>query len=259
MNSTKLILGLAGVIAAGAGGVAFQEHFAARHWQSKGEVLQRDAAAAREAADAAQAELARQAARLEEARREREQLMALRGEIGVLRDARRDLARALEENQKLRAAVAAGSGQAPAGAGAETAEEEGDRESVRANGIMRLNFAKTWALAFMLYAAEHDDRMPATFAEAEKFLPAELKSSIAVMDPDRFEIVYQGRLREVTKPAETILLREKEPFTTPTGNPNWRDRPARTYAFADGHSEIHMAPDGNFEDWERDRIVKPTP
>ena len=31
----------------------------------------------------------------------------------------------------------------------------------------------------------------------------------------------------------------------------------KVYGFADGHSEIHKEADGNFEAWEKERIIAP--
>jgi prepilin-type processing-associated H-X9-DG protein len=39
----------------------------------------------------------------------------------------------------------------------------------------------------------------------------------------------------------------------PAVNGGWN----RTYGFADGHTEIHKAEDGNFGPWEEQRIQKP--
>ena len=46
----------------------------------------------------------------------------------------------------------------------------------------------------------------------------------------------------------TVIIREKEPFPVPG-----REGLSRTYVFADGHSEIHRASDGDFTAWERER------
>ena len=61
---------------------------------------------------------------------------------------------------------------------------------------------------------------------------------------------YQGRLDAIddSRQGNTIILREKTPWQGVRGK--W----ARTYASADGHSEIHVEPDGDFTAWESERI-----
>jgi hypothetical protein len=66
-----------------------------------------------------------------------------------------------------------------------------------------------------------------------------------------FEIVYVGSLTNLTNAAETVVLREKRASRTRDGK--WQ----KTYGFADGHSEVHTEPDGNFDDWESQHIVLP--
>jgi hypothetical protein len=48
-----------------------------------------------------------------------------------------------------------------------------------------------------------------------------------------------------------IVIREQQPFSF---NGRW----AKTYGFADGHSEVHSEPSGNFDAWEAQHMI-PTP
>jgi len=57
-------------------------------------------------------------------------------------------------------------------------------------------------------------------------------------------------MNAVTNPGNVIVIREKQAWQS---NGKW----SRIYAFADGHSEIHASPDGNFDEWESQRIVTP--
>ena len=119
-------------------------------------------------------------------------------------------------------------------------------------GIAKMNYLRSWTLAFMLFAEAHEGRMPKDFSEAERFLPANFNNQF---QSDGFEIVYQGSLSSVQdtkvfEPSRVIVMREREP--TQSSNGRW----VRAYAFADGHSEIHSAPtpDG-FAEWENERMV----
>ena len=65
---------------------------------------------------------------------------------------------------------------------------------------------------------------------------------------NEFEIVVQGSLANVTNPAEIIAVREKAAWLA-------KGKWFKTYGFADGHSEVHTGPEGNFEAWEKQRML----
>jgi membrane protein implicated in regulation of membrane protease activity len=116
--------------------------------------------------------------------------------------------------------------------------------------IAKLNYSRDWLLAFMLYSQEHQGRFPTNFDDAAGFLREQTKNQADVTS-DQFEIVFQGVREKLTNAANVIVLREKEPRQSSYGN--W----LRAYAFADGHSEIHSEADGNFEAWEKRRMITP--
>ena len=163
-----------------------------------------------------------------------EELQHLRAEAGTLQRQTSTVARLREENRRLQATVA--SPPTPL--------------ELREEAIARMEFSKQWMLALILYAEKHQDQLPTDFGQAIDFLPEQAKAETNVTT-DQFEIVYQGKWTDVKKPGETIVLREKQARQMPHGN--W----TRAYGFADGHSEIHSAADGNFEPWEKERILTP--
>jgi hypothetical protein len=75
---------------------------------------------------------------------------------------------------------------------------------------------------------------------------ARLKALESAFD---FDVVYKGPLNQLQDPGRTIVIRQRQPEQGTDG------RYTRIYGFGDGHVEIHKTPDGNFEDWERERIV----
>jgi hypothetical protein len=113
-------------------------------------------------------------------------------------------------------------------------------------GIDLLNYSKHWMLAIYHYAQENDGRVPANFEDA---LPYFEDPGIEGLSPESFELVYSGKLEAVTEPARTIVLREREPRLTAEGK--W----TRTYAFADGHSEIRGQATDDFSAWEAERLA----
>ena len=235
--------------------------------RAKAALLARVESAEREAA-ATKSDLAKAIHAAENDPRNSE-IARLRAELSALR---RQHAETVAETGRLREAARAADPRPTAPEEAEAPDPE--REAAKTIGIAKLNYGKHWALAFVLYAQEHGGRVPATLDEAASFFgkpdtnhltstlfdPASLSFTVTtgaadaptttVIRPDQYEITYQGLLDEVANPAMTIILREKEPFQA-------LHRPglARTYVFADGHSEIHLAPDGDFTAWERERLV----
>jgi hypothetical protein len=67
-------------------------------------------------------------------------------------------------------------------------------------------------------------------------------------DSRDYELVKQGKLRDIKEPARTIVIKERAAIQLLDGK--W----AKAYGFADGHSEFHTESDPpKFEDWERAR------
>ncbi|MEN9676975.1 MAG: hypothetical protein RIS76_2871 [Verrucomicrobiota bacterium] len=167
----------------------------------------------------------------------------LRAEVLKLRG---EVSRLLREQAELRQAAARRSTASIAPATASESGEPQDLEAARQLGLRKLNFAKNLALTCHLYAGDHDDHFPGSFADAARY--AEKSDDTEDLSPDQFELMYQGPLAIVANPSRTILLREKEPFPS-FGRPGF----SRTYGFLDGHSEIVHRDDGNFESFEAER------
>ncbi len=137
------------------------------------------------------------------------------------------------------------------------------QEEMKQQAIAKMNYARQWVMAFIIYADHNDGQFPTNFAEADPFLDQGAKTEHNLkpgefppngrkfgLIPDNYEITYQGSLQTLTSPSTQIVLREKEPQPTEDGSY------VRTYGFADGHIEVHKAaavhqPDeSGFEAWE---------
>lgn len=120
----------------------------------------------------------------------------------------------------------------------------------------RVSQAKHWGYALISYAANHEGRFPASFAEAASFLPDELSAddkARAIEAADRYELVYRGSLEDLEKlpPESTIIVREKEAWLDPEGR--W----CKSYCMSDGGATIRPSRKNDFEQWEALRIPKP--
>jgi hypothetical protein len=113
-----------------------------------------------------------------------------------------------------------------------------------------MGYTKGWMMAFAIFASKNQGQMPTNFDQAAAFLPDETRAQTNFI-PDQYELMYQGSLNDLTNAQSVIVLREKDALQDPDGGAH------RAYGFADGHSEIHKAVDGNFETWEQQHLVLP--
>jgi RNA polymerase sigma factor (sigma-70 family) len=185
------------------------------------------------------------------------ELLRLRAEVGSLR-------RQVAEAAKVRDKAAKTS--QPDTAPPASDEREEIKEQLKQAGLAKMNYTKGWVMAFMVYSQQHQGQFPNSFEQAEPFLGNEFKTEHGLapdqsrpgtpkygLTPDHFEILYQGALEALASPQNIIVVREKDPWQGLDGG--W----VRTYGFADGHTEIHKAMDGNFEPWETQHVVAAPP
>jgi hypothetical protein len=175
-------------------------------------------------------------------KREAAEVHRLRGEVALLRRERGEAAKQAEENARLRKQLQTAPTQT------EITPEEAAREAQKQIGIAKLNYLKGWTLAFQMFAAEREGRMPKDFEEAKRHLRADFNHAF---DPNQFEIVYQGSLKQLQgiDLGRVILVREREPTV------GWDGRRSKAYGFADGHSEIHAEGPQGFDAWEKERML----
>jgi RNA polymerase sigma factor (sigma-70 family) len=165
-----------------------------------------------------------------------DELSRLRGEVASLRQRTNELA-------ILRAAASASRRNLPK---PKTALEE--REDYTEQAFSKMNSSRGWMIAFHLWANQNNGQFPISFDQALPLLEGDARNEPTL---NQFEIVYQGSLDSLSSNASKIIvLREKQPWFA---EGKW----ARAYAFADGHSEIHSSPDGNFEAWEKQHLIEP--
>ena len=93
-----------------------------------------------------------------------------------------------------------------------------------------------------MYAEKHNDRIPTNFDQAAPYFQ---DPNLAGALNSDFDIVYLGPLRAITKPANVILIQERQAWQSSNGE--W----AKTYGFADGHVEIHAEANGDFSAFEQ--------
>lgn len=134
--------------------------------------------------------------------------------------------------------------------------EDPAQEATKQFGIRRMKQAQLLMLGFTLVGAVDKarpvgDLKAAAETVATNGLSEEQMEAWENPDLADFETTYAGPLAGIANPAEAIVIRERTPWQTHDGK--W----ARTYGFADGHSEIHASPDGDFSAFEAARQPKP--
>jgi hypothetical protein len=100
------------------------------------------------------------------------------------------------------------------------------------------------------YANANQDQFPTNFDQAAPYLGGNLNSVRSNLS--QLEIVYQGSWKNIANPASTIVVRENQPWLY---NGEW----VKVYGFADGHSELHVEPNGDFGAWEQQHLPLPPP
>jgi RNA polymerase sigma factor (sigma-70 family) len=171
------------------------------------------------------------------------ELSRMRAEVAALRQQRADLAKLEAESQSLRTALRQARG--------ELSTAATPASPTPPEAMARSRYCRDLGMAMRLYASDHQDRLPTSFAEVTTYLSEVTKETNLV--PAQFEIVFHGALDDLTNyahPGGILLVREKVPLKSPDGR--WY----KGYGFADGSGSVHAEKDGNFTAWEEKRIIR---
>ncbi|HTH47485.1 MAG TPA: sigma-70 family RNA polymerase sigma factor [Candidatus Limnocylindria bacterium] len=190
---------------------------------------------ARQANDRAAQELSR-------LRQPSPELLRLRGEVAQLQ----------KQVANARRSVAASGGQSASAQPAPEAEGAIPRDF----GIRRMTESKLLVLGFLLFASDHHEQFPDSLETALALVKTNQNFSdqaavLSALQTEDFELLYSGSVLAIANPSSAIVLRERAAWQNPQGG--WM----RTYAFADGHSEVHRSDDGDFSAWEAQHQVQP--
>ena len=191
-------------------------------------------------------QLRAQAPRPQEENRE---LLRLRGQIGLLRQAAR-------ENPRLQAQLNELSNKLQQAEAERSGEKGGSPEMQMLTS--KVVFSTVWGHALLKFAEKNDGQMPPSLDAAAPYLanndllPSDWRNvdqinaqaatnGIAI---DQFELVYRGSLTNVKEPSRTILMREKQPFHAMDGR--W----SRVYVYGNGLASTLWSDDGDFRSAE---------
>ena len=116
--------------------------------------------------------------------------------------------------------------------------------------------AKVFVLAMHVFAQDNQQQSPTNFNQIAQImggtrLNGQPLDTAQIGDlSNQFAIVYQGSLTNIASPSTTLVIQGN---SWQTDQATW----AKVYGFADGHVEVHAAPDGNFGAFEQQHTVPP--
>lgn len=121
--------------------------------------------------------------------------------------------------------------------------------------IAKMSFSRSWMLAFYQFSQQNNGQFPTNFAQALAYLPDQTDANSNISTND-FDIVFSGPIKSLPNPQNIIVLREIAPASAPPGD-NGRPGWLKTYAFADGHAEVHRQDNSDFTAYENAHLFPP--
>ncbi len=168
---------------------------------------------------------------------DKEELLRLRSEVGMLRRQTNEIDKLRQQNAELKSSLAATT---------QTKQEPEDPDHQMA--YEKMNSAKQLSLGIIMYAADHQNQYPSDIMDATNYWN---NSDLANSFKKQFELVVQGTVTNLSNPATTIAVKEKQPWLS---KGNW----VKVYGYADGHVEILKQPPEGFDAWEQAHMM-PSP
>jgi Sigma-70, region 4 len=167
-----------------------------------------------------------------------DELLKLRGEVGVLRRQLEEAGNLREENQQLRAQAATRQ---------TSTNQISSKDLFRLQEWHTINALKEVGLAMRIYAGDHNNQYATNFDQlAYALVVTNFEGNISL---GAFEFMNVG-LVDDTMP-QMIISRERNPRRTPDGI--WE----REYGLADGSVQTQSSDNGNFDSYERQHSPQP--
>ena len=168
------------------------------------------------------------------------ELLRLRGEVGALRTQMKELERLKAENARLQAS------RMNAKSNSDPQSRPSGESDEKAIATAKISDAKMFVLGLLMHANDHPGSAATNLDEIDSYLD---KTKLSLTN--KFEMLYQGSFSQISNPGEVIVIREQQARQGADGT--W----LRAYGFADGHSQLRRAADGNFDDWEKEHTFTP--
>ena len=175
------------------------------------------------------------------------ELLRLRGEVGLLRQQTNVLGtllasqtRTVQEMLRLEGNILA-------------------NEHWKEIGIAKLNDARAYVLGILMFRDDNQGQLPASIDQITRYLTntssskySSAKYPIPILTgTNRFDIVHLASLDGLTNWSSIIVLKESQAWQS--GEGKW----SKTYGFADAHTEVHPETNDNFDEIEQLHSVSP--
>ena len=168
------------------------------------------------------------------------ELLKLRGEVGVLRRQAGEATQLRDRIQQIRSEAATNQNQLV---------QLSPTDQFDLQRIHTQNAMKYVGLAMRIYAGDHNGEYPTNFVQMKSELDGSAYPTNISLDT--FEFINAGSVNE--KYPQMIELRERIPRQSPGGH--WE----REYGLADGSVQTAYSDDGNFDAWEKANTYSPPP
>ncbi len=235
MTATKIKLGVSTILVASAATALVLQHQAQEKLRGENETLQQQIAQLQTDSASLSNQMAAASGSPKLTDDQLNELLKLRGEVGVLRRQTNELSELENENRRLREQL--NTPQNP----------PASEEEHKVQAIQILTDAKGYALGCILYANDHNGQFPTNWDRISSYTN-KLKNVSGTND---FEIVSQGAINEYTIGTNggSVLLIKSAAWLSSSGT--W----VKAYGFVDGHSQINREPPEVFDAYEQQHTV----
>jgi RNA polymerase sigma factor (sigma-70 family) len=237
MTATKIKLGISTVLVASAATALVLQHQAQEKLRGENEALQQQIVQLQTDNASLSNQLANAGGSSKLTDDQFNELLKLRGEVGVLKRQTNELGELENENRRLREQMNAAQNPAIS------------KEQEKEQAIQKLNDAKGYVLGFILYANDHNGQFPSNWDQ----ISAYTNKLQNVSGTNDFEIVNQGAINEyaIGTNGNSIILIKSPAWLSSEGK--W----VKTYGFVDGHAQINREPPEGFDAYEQQHMVAP--
>ncbi len=167
------------------------------------------------------------------------ELLRLRGEVGALRSQKGELDKLKAENKRL-AQMKASAGSASDGQAV---------DAVRATSVAKLGDARILILGMLMHTGDFPNEAVTNLDQVSAYIKPGPPDGFT--GTNVFDMLPVGVFSKIPNPSEVIVIRERQAWQGSDGS--W----LRVYGFADGHSVVRRAADGNFDDFEKEHTYTP--
>ncbi|HUA37660.1 MAG TPA: sigma-70 family RNA polymerase sigma factor [Candidatus Sulfopaludibacter sp.] len=165
------------------------------------------------------------------------ELLKLRGEVGMLRRQTNEIGALREKLDNLKQRLQS------------SAENIPSEEQQQQMAMHKMSDAKQAGLLLHMFADDNNSQFPTNFDQVINYLG---NTNFTQVFSNEFGIVYKGSLTNIANPSSAIVVQEHEAW--PTYDGKW----AKVYGFADGHAQLITQPDNDFSSFEQQHRVVPS-